>query len=240
MAPVCGKPILEHQLECLRRQGVTRIILSVGHLHQVIEDYFGDGGKRSPVTGEPFGVRIEYMRENEPLGTAGALYYMKKQITEDFLLVNGDLIFDFDLNRFYRFHKKAGTVASIFVHPNDHPFDSGIVMMDEKNIVRKWLHKEEERGWYKNRVNAGIHFFSPEIFELFHTLEKKDLDRDILRPLLADGQLSGYYSSEYVKDVGTPIRLEEVEADVRSGRIAAKNLTNRQQAVFLDRDGVIN
>ena len=240
MVPVCGKPILEHQIECLRRQGIRRVILSVGHLSQIIEDYFEDGGKRSPVTGEPFGVCIEYVREHEPLGTAGALYYMKNMIREDFILLNGDLIFDIDLSRFYHFHKTAGTSATIFVHPNDHPFDSGIVVTDEKNLVVRWLHKEEERGWCQNRVNAGLHFLSQKILESFPAPEKRDLDRDILRPLIAGEQLSAYYATEYVKDVGTPDRLGEVEADMISGKVAGKNLSLSQKAVFLDRDGVVN
>jgi D-glycero-D-manno-heptose 1,7-bisphosphate phosphatase len=240
MVPVCGKPILEHQIEVLRRQGITRVILSVGHMYQVIEDYFGDGSGLSPVTGEPFAVHIQYVIEKEPLGTAGALYYMKEQLREDFLLLNGDLIFDIDLGRFYQAHIHRHSLATIWVHPNDHPYDSGIIVADAQDRVVKWLHKEEERHWFQNRVNAGLHFLSPEILNGFTRAEKKDLDRDILRPIISTKGLHAYYSSEYVKDLGTPTRLAEVEADVRAGRVSDRNLIKKQRAIFLDRDGTIN
>jgi D-glycero-D-manno-heptose 1,7-bisphosphate phosphatase len=107
--------------------------------------------------------------------------------------------------------------------------------------VTKWLHKEDERKWYKNRVNAGIHILSPEVFEYFDSKPKKlDLDRDILQKLIPRGELFCYDSPEYVKDMGTPKRYKQVEADIKSGLVRAKNLKNKQFASFLDRDGTIN
>ena len=86
MIPICNKPILQHQIECLRSQNITDITLIVGHLGHVIEEYFEDGSK--------FGVDIGYIVEEQPLGTAGALYFLKEEMTEDFILLNGDIIFD--------------------------------------------------------------------------------------------------------------------------------------------------
>ena len=97
MLPICGKPVLLHQLECLKRQGITRITLTIGHLGEQISDFFGDGSR--------FGVQIDYIQEKEPLGTAGALYYLKGKVTDDVILINGDLIFDVDLHRLMEFHK---------------------------------------------------------------------------------------------------------------------------------------
>ena len=102
-------------------------------------------------------MSIKYIAEEEPLGTAGALYYLKDKITDDFLLLNGDIIFDVDLARFLSHHKKQGAVATILTHPNSHPYDSGIIMADQDGLVTGWLHKEDDRLWYKNRVNAGIY-----------------------------------------------------------------------------------
>ena len=110
MIPILGKPILEYQLECLRDQGYTEFILVIGHLGHVVKDYFGDGSGISPATGRPFGVKIEYVVETQPLGTAGALYLLKDKLGEDFLLLCGDVIFDIDLDRFYRFHRCCGGV----------------------------------------------------------------------------------------------------------------------------------
>ena len=240
MIQILGKPILEYQLENLKAQGITDIILVVGHLKQVIQNYFGDGTRISPCTNRPFGVNISYIEENEPLGTAGALYYLKNSLTDDFLLLCGDIIFDIDIERFYTFHKQHGAYATIFTHPNSHPYDSGIIIADEKGCVHNWLHKEDARTWYKNRVNAGIHIISPNLLSNFTAPIKKDLDRDILKPLISEHQLYCYDSPEYVKDMGTPDRFYSVIEDIKSGRVHAKNLHNKQKAIFLDRDGTIN
>ena len=242
MIQILGKPILEYQLECLRDQGYDDVILVVGHLGHVIRDYFGDGNGISPATGKPFGVRIEYVVETEPLGTAGALYLLKDKLGEDFLLLCGDVIFDIDVDRFYRFHRARGGVATLFTHPNSHPYDSGIIMAGEDGKVTNWLHKEDPREWYRNRVNAGLHFFSHRIFEqgLFVELKKVDLDREVLKPLIPTGELYVYDSPEYVKDMGTPDRFFAVTEDIRSGKVHAKNLSNPQKCVFLDRDGTLN
>ena len=198
----------------------------------VIQKYFGDGSA--------FGVQISYIVEEQPLGTAGALYFLKDEIQNDFLLLNGDIIFDVDIQKFLEYHCNQRTAATILTHPNSHPYDSGIIIADDKNRVTNWLHKEDERLWYKNRVNAGLHMFSPRIFESFHEAKKCDLDRDVLKPLIKEGELSVYDSPEYIKDMGTPDRYYAVIEDIKSGKVSAKNLKNKQKAIFLDRDGTIN
>ena len=127
MIPIMNKPILEYEIDCLKKQGFTDIILVVGYLGKVVQDYFGDGSK--------FGVSIEYIVEESPLGTAGALYLLKDKIDDDFLLLNGDIIFDVDFHRFFEEHKKNGCVATILTHPNNHPYDSGIIVADKDGKV---------------------------------------------------------------------------------------------------------
>lgn len=238
MIKIAGKPILEHQLLCLKRQGITELIMVVGYLHQVIQDYFRDGAD--------FGVQISYIVEQEPLGTAGALYYLKDRIREDFLLLNGDIIFDIDFARFRKAHEQYGGIATIFTHPNHHPYDSAVVVAREDGSVTGWLHKEEKREWYRNRVNAGIHVFSERLFVwmeekgMLQEPKRLDLDRDILKRMIGDGVLYAYNSPEYVKDMGTPERFRSVEQDIREKRVQARNLSLPQKAVFLDRDGTIN
>lgn len=241
MVRIEGKPILEHEIECLRNQGITDIIITVGYLGRSITEYFGNGEKTSPATGKPFGVKIEYYFENEPLGNAGALFKIKDRLQEDFLLINGDLMFDIDLSRFIKFHKGHDALATLFTHPNSHPYDSGLIEADGKGAVVKWLSKEDERkGYYKNRVNAGIHILSPVLLDAGTETGKTDLDRQILKPLAGSGKMFCYDSPEYVKDMGTPERYKEVCADFKAGRVSAGNLKNKQKAVFLDRDGTIN
>lgn len=254
MIKIEEKPVLEHELECLRNQGFTDIIITVSHLGDIIMDYFGDGSGISPVTRKPFGVHIEYYFEKEPLGNAGALFKIKDKLTSDFLLLNADAVFDVDFNRFVDFHQEHGGMVTLFTHPNSHPYDSGLIIADKNGAVEKWLAKEDERPqYYRNRVNAGLHVISPKVLELadidvdsIGKLSangkplKVDLDRQLLKPLAGTGKMFCYDSPEYVKDMGTPERYYSVCADYKEGRVSGKNLKNKQKAVFLDRDGTIN
>lgn len=245
MIRIEGKPVLEHEIECLRVQGFCDIIITVGHLGDKIVEYFGDGSGISPVTGEPFGVRIEHYFEKQPLGNAGALFQIKDKLTEDFLLLNGDVMFDVDFNRFVEFHKSHRGLVTLFAHPNSHPYDSSLLIVDKNSAVERWLTKDEVHPqYYRNCVNAGLHVINPQVLEMLDIDEQQssrvDLDRQLLKPLAGTGKMFCYNSPEYVKDMGTPERYYSVCEDFWKGRISGRNLRNKQKAVFLDRDGTIN
>lgn len=233
MIKIAGKPILEHEIRCLKEQGFTDIIITVSYLGNIIMDYFGDGKK--------FGVNISYYYEKEPLGNAGALFKIKDQLTDVFLLLNADAAFNIDFNRFVNYHYHKGGIATLFTHPNSHPYDSGLLITDKTNCVLKWLTKDETRPkYYKNRVNAGIHVLDKRILDVEIKTEMIDLDKQLLKPLAGSGQLYCYDSPEYVKDMGTPERYYEVIDDFKNGIIESRNLIYKQKAIFLDRDGTIN
>ena len=245
LIPVDGMPILEREIRSLASQGFKDIILTVGYLAEKIMSYFGDGSRLS--------VKIDYFVEETPLGNAGALFQLRDKIgREPFLLLNADAAFDVDFKRMQEFHKKHRGLVTLFTHPNSHPYDSGLIIADNDGKVEKWLSKEDERPqWYNNRVNAGLHVIDPKVLELgLGNLEidpatgcpmgKVDLDRQILKPLCGTGKIFCYDSPEYVKDMGTPERFRQVETDYKNGIVQAKNLHNKQKAIFLDRDGTIN
>lgn len=248
LIPIDGTPVLEREIISLKQQGFTDLILTVSHMADKLMDYFGDG--------EKLGVKIEYFVEEIPLGNAGALYKLRDRIgTEPFLLLNADAVFDVDFNRMVEFHRSHGALVTLFTHPNSHPYDSGLIIVDEDNRVQTWLAKEDERPtYYKNRVNAGLHVIDPKVLDMTAVdsdkvdkmneetgkIVKVDLDRQILKPLSGKGVMFCYDSPEYVKDMGTPERFESVVKDYKAGTVQAKNLSNKQKAVFLDRDGTIN
>ena len=252
MIEICGKPILLWQIENLKACGLTDITLVIGYLGDKIKEYFGDGSR--------FGVNINYFVEDHPLGTAGALFKMP-ELTDDFLLMCGDVMIDVDFRRFIRFHREHQAWASLVVHPNGHPYDSSLIVteilspqekggvpQDSHRVVR-WMSKEDERLYYRNCVNAGIEIISPALLSetMAHfvprhpeTPDKIDLDRDVLKPNVKSGRIFAYHTPEYIKDMGTPDRFYETERDIREGRVHARNLSNPQRAIFLDRDGTIN
>jgi D,D-heptose 1,7-bisphosphate phosphatase len=232
MIPVCGKPILEHQIEVLVKNGLTDIIIGIGHLGHYIKDYFEDGSR--------FSCNIKYYNEEEPLGTAGMLYKLD-DLSSDFILLNGDTIFDIDFSRMIDFHRKKNAGVSVAVHPNNHPFDSSLIIANKNCQITGWLNKEDERKYYKNLVNAGIHILSADFLkDCPQSKEKIDLDRDILKPSIQSGKIFAYSTPEYIKDMGTPERYSQVTSDIENGIIQGKNLKLKQKAVFLDRDGTIN
>lgn len=236
MFPILGKPILEYQIESLKKSGITDIILIIGHLGEVIREHFGDGAS--------FGVNIRYIAEDKPLGSAGSLYYLKDgdfAVKDDFFLVFGDLLLDIDWNRFMSFHKRRGGTVTLFAHPNTHPYDSDVIVADSGNKVIRIEPKNVERDFfYHNLVNAGLYCMSPKILDNITEPVKTDLEKGLIAQELAKGTVYAYKSTEYVKDMGTPNRLQAVYRDVENGVVKGRSLRNKQKAIFLDRDGTIN
>ena len=235
MVPVDGKPLLEYQVEKLKSYGVKKIIMIVGHLGEKISGHFQDG--------KAFGVDIDYIFEKEPLGTAGAFYYLKDKIdAKDFLLIFGDVFFDLDFDRMEAFHFKNSALTTLLAHPNGHPYDSDLIQMDDTGRVIGFDSKHNVRDyWYDNMVNAGMYILNKDLLDLVKEPVKIDFEKDILANQVKLGaNIYAYHSPEYVKDVGTVDRINATVEELKSGLIAAKNLKNKQRAIFLDRDGTMN
>ncbi len=235
MVPVAGKPILHWQVDCLREQNITDIIVIVGHLGEKIQEYFQDG--------RDFGVTIRYIAETMPLGTAGALSLLQPMLREEnFFLVFGDVLFDISLERMMRFHQDKHSAATLFVHPNAHPFDSDLVIHDECGRIVRFDSKHNVRDyWYQNCVNAGFYLLNSEICRKVPPQTKVDLEKELLTKLIESGApVYAYQSSEYIKDVGTVERIRQAEADLGKALISKRSLRRKQRAIFLDRDGTVN
>lgn len=230
LVPVSGKPILARQLEILRREGIRDVVLVCGHLAQQIKDFCGDG--------EAFGIQIGYYTETRPLGTGGALFHL--DLREDFLLLNGDLVFDVDLRAMQAFHESRHAQATLFAHPSTHPADSMWLSAQADGRVNAFLPAEERPAFAHNLSNAGIAILSPALLSRCTARETMDLDRDVLRPNIPHARVFAYKSYEYVKDMGTPERLAEVERDIKRGLPEKKQKNRPHSAVFLDRDGTLN
>ncbi|VBB46860.1 D,D-heptose 1,7-bisphosphate phosphatase [uncultured Paludibacter sp.] len=234
MIPIKGKPVVEYQVELAKRYGFTEFIFIIGHLGEQIENYFGDGSK--------WDIKIIYFKEIQALGTAGALAYLTQYLEEDFFVFYGDTVMDIDLERMLNYHRLKKADATLLIHPNDHPYDSDIVEIDENGNVLKLYNKPRPKGFIsRNLVNAALFIFSPKVLPNIEKGVKSHIEKDVLPKCINQGMnIYGYVSPEYIKDMGTPDRYYKVCDDVLSGKVAKLNWRNPRPAIFLDRDGVIS
>ena len=160
-------------------------------------DYFGDGHK--------FGVSIEYVIEQQPLGSGGGLFFLKDKVKTDFLVCSGDTVLDVDVERMYRYHLEHQAQITMFTHPNAHPYDSDLVVTDANNRVTGIDKKGGIRDYcYHNNVNASFVIADNSTLQYFDELRKINLEHDFITHFIGLGSVYAYNSSEYIKDVGTP------------------------------------
>ncbi len=239
LIPISGKPLIDYQIFVLKKYRIKDILIVINHLGGKIKQYCGNGKR--------FGLKISYFEEQEPLGTAGAIKLIEKDLKEDFIVAYGDVLFNLDFNRLISFHKKnkktsKNYIGTLVVHPNDHPFDSDLVEVNENGKILKFLPKPHPQGLvFRNLVNAAMYVLTPKIHEYIEKNKTSDFGKHIFPKVLKQkGVLFAYNTPEYLKDMGTSQRLKQVEAFVKSGKFAKGSLDFKKPAIFLDRDGVIN
>jgi D,D-heptose 1,7-bisphosphate phosphatase len=234
MVPVDGLPIAEHLVRTYAAQGVRRFIFTLGYRGDQLRAHFGDGSA--------WGVSVEYFEEREPLGTAGALAELQDELgAAPFWVFYADTLSSVDLSRMEAHHRANCADATLLVHPNDHPYDSDLVDAEPTGRVRAVFGKPHpEDREVRNVVNAALYLLEPSMLREIPRGVASDFGRDLFPKWAASHRLYAYSTPEYIKDMGKPERRAQVEAALRQGKVEARNLRNRQRAVFLDRDGVIN
>lgn len=233
MVDIDGVPALERIVRGAVDSGMTDLILLTGYLGEVIENYFGDGAR--------FGASIKYVREETPLGTAGAFNAIRGALCEPFMVIYGDLLMNVDLRAFADFAIAKGGAGTLFAHPNDHPFDSDLLEVDEDGrILAVHPKPHSERPAHANLVSAALYVLFPQALDFVPQGHTADWGREILPQIAEAEALYAYRSVEYVKDIGTPERLAKAAQHLREGRLDKLSLRHPKPALFLDRDGVIN
>jgi histidinol-phosphate phosphatase family protein len=240
MIPIAGKPLLEHQVELAKMFGFTDLIFFVHYRADLIEAHFGNGDK--------FGVRIRHVMEIEPLGTAGAVLAGFEHLADRFVVMYGDTMVSVDLERIWNAHEQAAVAATLLLHPNDHPFDSDLVEVDENSRIVAFHNRPHPAGvWRQNLVNAGLYVLEKSALQKCSDVKPQgagspilDFGKDLFPALVGRGeQLLGYNSPEFIKDIGTTERYDRISAQFAAGIVQRSSLATPQRAVFLDRDGTV-
>ena len=235
MIPIGGKPLLEHQIQLARHHGFTSLMMLAGYRAEAITEYFGDGDR--------WGVKLEYLVETTPRGTAGAVLDAWDRLEEEFLVIYGDEMLNVDLRRLATAHREAHADATLLLHPNNHPQDSDLVEVSSEGWVTALHTRPHPPGAvFDNLVNAALYVIRKSALLPWrgnpHSL---DFGKDVFPAMLRAGaRLLGYNSPEYIKDIGTPQRYDAVCREFDNGVIARSTLSAPQPAVFLDRDGTLN
>jgi histidinol-phosphate phosphatase family protein len=235
LVDVCGVPLLERQVRELTRFGIDDIVLLVNHGSDQIAAFFAG---RSDL-----GCRISLIDEGVAAGTAGATLSCLDDLADRFLMIYGDTLFNIRIDRFIAAHLTAKADATLLLHPNDHPHDSDLVECDASGrITRFHSYPHEEGRWLPNLVNAAFYAVEKRALRDWQDFSRpSDFAKDLFPAMVdAGAHLHGYCSFEYIKDLGTPKRLDKVEQHLRTGRVARASLEVKQAVVFLDRDGTLN
>lgn len=234
LVDVDGVPLLRRQIEALVTHGIGNIVVLVNHAADQIADYVGQLDTSAKIT---------LIDDGEPRGTAGATLACLDQLEDRFVVVYGDTLFDVDIASMLTAHDRSGAQASLLLHPNDHPADSDLVEVDTAGwIVGFHSYPHPPGAWLRNLVNAALYVVDRALLEPWvDRMPFGDFAKDLFPAMVAEGsRIKGYVTYEYIKDIGTPDRLDKAERHLRGGLVARSRRNVPQRAVFVDRDGTLN
>ncbi len=217
MLPVVNRPMMEHIIVKLRDElGIKDFVILLYFKPEVIKDYFKDGSD--------WNINIEYVLPNDDYGTAGAVKCAQEYLKdENFIIVSGDLVTDFDFKKIVSFHKKKDSKLTITLTPVEDPLQFGVVITDRNDKIIKFL---EKPGWgevFSDTINTGIYILEPEILDFIPKDENFDFAKDLFPLLMARGiDLWGCSIEGYWRDVGNPKSYREVHKDILHGKVKVK------------------
>jgi mannose-1-phosphate guanylyltransferase/phosphomannomutase len=196
MVPILNRPIAEHIVNLLKRNGVNEVISTLYYLPDVMRDYFQDG--------RDFGIHMTYaVEEDQPLGTAGCVKNISDLLDDTFIVISGDGITDFDLQAAVKFHKEQGSKATLVLTHVPNPIEFGVVITDEDNRIKRFLEKPSTSEIFSDTVNTGTYILEPEVLDYLPANQECDFSKDLFPLLLAKGEpMFGYVAEGYWCDVG--------------------------------------
>jgi mannose-1-phosphate guanylyltransferase/phosphomannomutase len=195
MAPVANRPIMHHIVDLLRRLGVTQAFATLHYLADEVESYFRDGSE--------FGVHLQYMVEDTPLGTAGSVRRLLDRLQSSFLVISGDALTDFDLRPAFEFHHAQRAIATLVLTRVANPLEYGVVITDAAGRVQRFLEKPGPGEVFSDTVNTGIYILEPGALQWVDPSRPVDFSRDLFPELLSRGEaLYGYIAEGYWTDIG--------------------------------------
>jgi len=212
MVPILNKPFLERMLEYLRGHGIDEVILALWYLPNRIRDYFGDG--------DDFGVRLHYVIEDSPLGTAGAVKNVEHLLDETFFVFNGDILMDIDLERMLSFHHRKRAKATIALTAVNNPSAYGVVDMNTSRRVLRFIEKPAPGTAPSNLVNAGCYILDPDALDYAPKGKRFMFEHHLFPQMINRGLVVfGFPSKGYWMDIGTPANYLKINRDLLKGGI---------------------
>lgn len=213
LTPICNRPIMEHILLLLKRQGIDTVVATVHYLAEAIEGYFGDGSE--------WEMNLYYSHEDTPLGTAGSVKKAEDYLSEGtFVIVSGDALTDIDLQPALDFHRQKGALATLILARVQNPLEFGVVITQEDGRILRFLEKPSWSEVFSDTVNTGMYILEPEIFGFMEPNAPYDFSQDLFPLLMREGKpLYGYVMNEYWSDVGSLQQYRTAQEDLLQRRV---------------------
>jgi len=231
IVPIFNRPFLHYQLDLLKQvPEIDEVILSLNYQPRRIEEIFGDGSE--------LGIKIRYVVEPAPLGTAGAVRYAGDNLTESVVVFNGDVLTQVDLGTVIRLHRERQAKATIVLTPVENPTAFGLVETDSSGNVTRFLEKPKPDEITTNNINAGIYVLEPDTFDRIPRDVSWSIERSFFPSLIERREtFVAYVYDGYWIDIGTPEKYTQVHRDIMDGRFAAdpfRGLSGARTAVAAD------